>query len=577
MDFLEYVCQVFALDVFEQYCVQGSLQRELSSTVVWTAGQAAAEYSECLTAEQICEYFHPNSKLMRYFFIWDNQPVFARRLSLRMRMMDFLTGHVLKEDDTYGRKLTLVQPEELADGQPNVMETLLQLTIYQKANTPCLIGLYGREGAGRRHHVRRLYYLLQAPLILLDCSIFTGNMEQDCRIADDILAECVFYQSGLMLCGLENIRLEKAVFQRLFDVLPIIFVSASRQQLYFKTTDGFVSYWVEVGHLSYEEALHIWMRAAQPYTLAPDILLEEMPNKFTLTPGQIYQVVGLAAQISLVHGREVISSVDLREACHQLLAENMGKKVQRIAPAYQWDELVLPDYQKQMLSVACSQVRYKNRVYAQWGFEQKIPYGRGISMIFSGLPGTGKTMAAQVIASELNMDLYKVELAAVVSKYIGETEKNLEEIFEQAKTSQVILFFDEADVLFSKRTEVKSSNDKYSNLEAAYMLQKIESYEGIVILSTNYLQNFDEAFKRRMKMIIDFPFPNPVNRLKIWKQVFPQKLPLDREIDFEYLARQFEFSGSNIKNAALYGSFLAAAENRAVTMSDLIEGIKVET
>ncbi|MBO6301733.1 MAG: ATP-binding protein [Ruminiclostridium sp.] len=197
-------------------------------------------------------------------------------------------------------------------------------------------------------------------------------------------------------------------------------------------------------------------------------------------------------------------------------------------------------------------------------------------MIFTGPPGTGKTMAAQIIAAELGLDIYRISLANVVSKYIGETEKNLDEIFEKAKKSKVVLFFDEADVLFSKRTEVKDSNDKYSNMESAFLLQKIEEYSGIVILATNLVQNFDEAFKRRMKLMIDFPFPDAARRAEMWKRALPDKLPLD-SIDFDYLVNSFELSGSNIKNIALHSAFLAAADgSRAVTMKHIIAALRNE-
>ena len=407
--------------------------------------------------------------------------------------------------------------------------------------------------------------------------MFTGEEEKDRRIVDDVLCECIFFHAGLMLCHLDEASVSKALFHRMFSVLPIIFAKANQKLLYVEESCGFSSVWLEMKALSYGEALQLWQQAALDYAprLVDSQMLREMPNKFVLTPGQIRQAAALAAQKGRAVGAEV-SAKDLYEACHELLSVYMGKKVQRITPSYQWQDLVLPAFQKQMLQVACDQVRYRHQVYETWGFEHKMTYGRGISMVFSGLPGTGKTMAAQVIASELGMDLYKVELAAVVSKYIGETEKNLEEIFEQAAASQVILFFDEADVMFSKRTEVRDSNDRYSNMEAAYMLQRIESYEGIVILSTNYIQNFDEAFKRRMKMIVDFPFPDANQRYQIWKKVFPKELPLEQEVDLEYLSHQFEFSGSNIKNVALYASFLAASQKERVTMKHLIDGVKNE-
>lgn len=181
-----------------------------------------------------------------------------------------------------------------------------------------------------------------------------------------------------------------------------------------------------------------------------------------------------------------------------------------------------------MMVYAVNHIKYKNKVNGEWGFDKKLPYGKGLSVLFYGPPGTGKTMAAQVIANELGLELYKVDLSQMVSKYIGETEKNLSELFNEAQYSNAILFFDEADALFSKRTEVSDSKDKYSNVETSYLLQKIEEYEGIAILASNYLVNFDDAFKRRIKFIINFQMPGPEMRYKLWRKMFPKEAPTGR-------------------------------------------------
>ena len=213
------------------------------------------------------------------------------------------------------------------------------------------------------------------------------------------------------------------------------------------------------------------------------------------------------------------------------------------------------------------------------GFSGKISLWAWTSMIFAGPPGTGKTMAAQVMAAELGMELYRVELPSVVDKYIGETEKKLNRIFEEAENSMAILFFDEADVLFSKRTEIKESNDKYSNMEIAFLLQKMEEYEGVSILATNYLQNFDSAFRRRVSDMIDFPLPDASLRRQMWQSMIPSKMPISHEIeiDFEFLANQFEVSGSMIKNALIYAGFLAAeAKEPTLTMEQILKGLSHE-
>ncbi|MFI3313625.1 MAG: ATP-binding protein, partial [Eubacteriales bacterium] len=193
-----------------------------------------------------------------------------------------------------------------------------------------------------------------------------------------------------------------------------------------------------------------------------------------------------------------------------------------------------------------------------------------------GPPGTGKTMAAQVMANRLHLDLYKVDIAGVMSKYIGETEKQLGAVFDEAKKSQSILFFDEADAIFGKRSETKDSHDRYANVQTAYLLQKMEEYDGIVLLASNYLENFDEAFKRRITYIIDFTLPDELHRGQIWRSVLPSTAPLAEDVDVDFLARSFQLSGSSIKNIALSAAFLAVQEDASISMTHLLLAIKAE-
>ncbi|MDE7435164.1 MAG: AAA family ATPase [Lachnospiraceae bacterium] len=294
-------------------------------------------------------------------------------------------------------------------------------------------------------------------------------------------------------------------------------------------------------------------------------------------PGRMREILELAKSYSLSDGSGSISGQHIKSAMLRVSSHSLDKYAKKIRSIYQMDDLILPDLPKQKLIHIINRVRNRKLVYEEWGFLEKSAYGNGISMIFAGPPGTGKTMAAQVMASELGMELYRVDLSAVVDKYIGETEKKLNRIFEEAEKSMAILFFDEADVLFSKRTEIKESNDKYSNMEIAFLLQKMEEHEGISILATNYLQNFDCAFRRRISDIIDFPLPDICMRKKMWQSMIPSRLPVSDEIDFDFLARQFEASGSMIKNALIYASFLAAeAQEPVLTMDKILKGLSHE-
>src|SRR5262249_35567000 len=256
--------------------------------------------------------------------------------------------------------------------------------------------------------------------------------------------------------------------------------------------------------------------------------------------------------------------------------QQLRSLAQRIEPAYLWDDLVLPSATLTQLREISSAVKHRNVVYTEWGFEQRLSLAKGMKALFGGQSGTGKTMAAEVLARELGLDLYKIDLSTVVSKYIGETEKNLDRIFRAAQSSNAIIFFDEADALFGKRSEVKDAHDRYANIEVAYLLQNIEEYDGFVILATNLILNIDEAFKRRVNYTVEFPFPDEHHRELLWRGMFPEQTPLGDNLDFAFLGRQFPMSGGNIKNAALAAAFLAAAEDSKVEMRHLIQSVARE-
>jgi SpoVK/Ycf46/Vps4 family AAA+-type ATPase len=220
-------------------------------------------------------------------------------------------------------------------------------------------------------------------------------------------------------------------------------------------------------------------------------------------------------------------------------------------------------------------VRYRVQVYAEWGFNQKLSLGKGAIALFSGDSGTGKTLSAEIIAKELGLELYKIDLSCVVSKYIGETEKNLNRVFQEAQQSNAILFFDEADALFGKRSEVKDAHDRYANIEINYLLQRVEEYEGAIILASNMSKSIDAAFVRRMHFCIEFPFPDEDYRLQIWRGIFPPQAPLAKDVDFEFLAHNFKITGGNIKNIAIAAAFRAAKGN-SIRMEHLILSVKRE-
>ena len=246
----------------------------------------------------------------------------------------------------------------------------------------------------------------------------------------------------------------------------------------------------------------------------------------------------------------------------------------KITPRYTWEDIILPKDKKMQLKEVCNYIKHYATVYESWGFD-KHSRGKGLNVLFSGPSGTGKTMAAEIVSGELRLDLYKIDLSMVVSKYIGETEKNLNKIFKDAEECNAILFFDEADALFGKRSEVKDAHDRYANIEINYLLQKMEEHEGIAILATNMSKSIDDAFLRRLNFIVEFPFPTEEYRLAIWQKVFPGQTPLDKKIDYEFLSK-LQISGGNIKNIALAAAFLAAEALGMVKMEHIVKATRRE-
>jgi ATP-dependent 26S proteasome regulatory subunit len=261
-------------------------------------------------------------------------------------------------------------------------------------------------------------------------------------------------------------------------------------------------------------------------------------------------------------------------ACLNATRPRLDLLAQRIEPKAGWEDIVLPDEARHLLTEIAQQVRARSRVYDEWGFRRRMSRGLGISALFAGESGTGKTMAAEVLARELRLNLYRIDLSAVVSKYIGETEKNLRQLFDAAEDGGAILFFDEADALFGKRSEVKDSHDRYANIEVNYLLQRMEAFEGLAILATNLRSALDRAFVRRLRFIVTFPFPSAEERAEIWKRMFPPETPV-RDLDHAILGR-LNLTGGSIHNVALNASFAAAREGGRVTMPLVLNAARAE-
>ncbi|WP_392532244.1 ATP-binding protein [Nostoc sp. C117] len=341
----------------------------------------------------------------------------------------------------------------------------------------------------------------------------------------------------------------------------------------------------DVHQPSSEEQQLIWQNALG--NIAPSLQghVETLVSYFSLSLTDIQtaslKVKSLVKKIEGQRDKETDESVasasphlQLWDICRNQARPRLDELAQRIEPSANWNDLVLPEKEQRILHEIAAHVAQRTKVYEDWGFGGKSGRGLGISALFSGPSGTGKTTAAELLAKELRLDLYRIDLSSIVNKYIGETEKNLRRVFDAAETGGVILLFDEADALFGKRSEVKDSHDRYANMEVSYLLQRIESYRGLAILTTNLKTSIDQAFLRRLRFVVQFPFPDAKQRAEIWQRIFPSQTPTEG-LDFTKLA-QLSITGGNIRNIALNAAFIAANSGDSLGMKHILQATKSE-
>jgi hypothetical protein len=445
-----------------------------------------------------------------------------------------------------------------------------------------VLHLHGPEGVGRREFALKACARLGCPLVTLDAKALLRSGPDYERLLRLAFRESLLMRAAIYLEDAQALLGEEAgpqltlVARAAAEYGWLVFIGGeepwSRPGVF--SDASFYSVGLPMPDATRREAA--WRRSLSGHQV-PDSWAGELAGQYRLTPGRIDDAVASAAlEAAARGGSSRLELGDLYRASRQQSRHRLGELAVKIEPQASWEQLILPADQVAQLREMCSQVRHQHEVLGEWGFGRTASRSRGISALFSGPPGTGKTLAAEVVAAELQLDLYKVDLSGVVSKYIGETEKNLARIFQEAETSNAILFFDEADALFARRTKVADAHDRYANIETSYLLQRVEAYEGIVVLATNLRENIDEAFTRRIRFIIEFPFPDERSRRRIWAAHFPDEAPLSPDIDLDYLARELEIAGGGIRNIVLNAAFLTASDGRVMEMDHLLHAARRE-
>ncbi len=553
-----------------------------------------ANFGERLEVRRILE---PGSPLVDWNLlgVYDDPGIRRPVLPARyLKLDERIAGYLLGSDQIDERLLALLDPQadKPAAAMPEEVKTRLQQWIANWRQTwqqhPPVVLLHGKYGSGRHAAAQAIAAGLGKPCLMFSAvRLNAGGLRTDqaVRLADREALLC----DGLVCWsnvdeliqpdGEGEQRQEHDAFVHTIAQgrAPVVLIGGKAWEPG-RQMSGRAFLRLGFPESSYSERKTAWSEHLNSSTHLSEAELNSLAGRFRLTPGQIGDAVNRAFTLMWARdpGSATLLSADIDAASRDQSQNRLGTLARKLSPRNTWDDIVLPRQQLTTLRMICATIRQRPTVYGDWGFDRKLSMGKGLIALFSGPSGTGKTMSAEIIANELGLDIYKINLSAVVSKYIGETEKNLEHIFSEAQDSDAILFFDEADALFGKRSEVKDAHDRYANIETAYLLQRTEEYNGLVILASNIKKNMDEAFIRRLHFMLDFPFPEEVERLEIWRRTFPTQAPVSQDLDLPFLARKLKVSGGNIRNIILAAAFSAAEEKTAIGMRHLVRGASYE-
>ncbi len=493
-------------------------------------------------------------------------PLAARPLRLDARLAAFVRG-VNQPDERLRHVIAQLHALPLGSEQQSIVTRLTAwLTDATRAEIETGINLVGRPGAGRRSVAANLCAELGMALLEVDVPRLVASPQRD-DLVDLIGREALLLPAAIFLDADDGTRGESTApdeWRRAADDLMGFVVVGSRDRRQLRRHLVTVKL-PDPDPAAGEEQWRAALGSHGDHDFGPVV------QQFRFGPHGVYQAAAEAHALAELRGGAgaTPTAAELWQACRTHAGQELGELAQCLEPAASWEHLVLPDEAIAQLREIVAQVSNRSTVYSEWGWGHRLGRGQGISALFAGPPGTGKTMAAEILANELDLDLYRIDLSQVVSKYIGETEKNLRRLFDAAERGGAILFFDEADALFGKRTEVKDSHDRYANIEINYLLQRMEDHRGLAILATNRKSDLDDAFMRRIRFVVIFPFPDPASRQKIWQVVFPPEAPASG-LDLNALAR-LDIAGGSIRNIAVNASFLAADEGVPVGMEHVMK------
>lgn len=516
-------------------------------------------------------------------------PLLRRSVSLSGRVVDFLRGDDRVDEALIGLCEYVTPTRRLEDMElPGEVLSSLRTAVARRgsgAASGAPVLLSGPRGAGKRSLAEALAAEMGRAFLVVDL----GSVFEDPRPTHELLA--LTMREASLMGGILHLSGDSTLPEDLSRPQALRIAQAlraTRSPVFLGLT--VVPRWLEDAlpgmarvriPIPEEKARErLWRKALKGggrHSSSVDIT--DLSERYSLTGGAIKNAAAHAIEGARRRSARSpsLTQDDLESAARGQVMHKLGSLATRVRLSLDWNDLVIPDEELARLKEIVAFARNRRQVFTDWGFSTKVPYGTGLSALFSGPPGTGKTMAAGIIAKELGLELFKIDLSRIVDRYIGETEKNLGRMFDEATEAQAILLFDEADSLFSKRTAVRSSVDRYANLEVNYLLQRMEEFEGVTLLTTNFDAAFDDAFRRRIKFTVTFPFPEAAERKRLWRSMFPKSAPLAKDIEWDKLADQFQMSGGHIKNAAVRAAFLTAERaGKVIDEASLHEAARLE-
>jgi hypothetical protein len=584
---LETLCRVFRLSDFERgillLCAAVEMEPTLAQRCAVLQGNPPRPYPTFHLALRYLPNPHwdalaPISPLRHWqlLTVTGEDLLATRPLRIDERILHYLLGIAYLDSQIEGSMLLLSAPDSLPPSQRAVATQIQQQWQQRGEPVPPLINLCGADATSRNDIAAAACQALGVRLYALDAADLPGEIEGRDRFRRRWDREAALSGSALLIYHSASPSDSSSRDQ---PPALITFLRKLKSRVVISTGEAIAIpqrtlIRLEVPHPSHAEQANLWRDALGSLATKLNGQIGQLVSQFDLEPSRIRQVsAAVTHDVTRDAAATPISAV-LWNACRQQARVALENLAQPLEPIACWDDLVLPDPQKRTLEEIVAAVQQRSQVYETWGFSQKSSRGLGISALFAGSSGTGKTMAAEILARALQLDIYRIDLSAVVSKYIGETEKNLRRIFDAAEQGGVILLFDEADALFGKRSDVKDAHDRHANIEVSYLLQRMEAYRGLAILTTNFKNALDTAFLRRLRFVVPFPFPDVAQRLDIWQRVFPPQTPT-QDLDYSKLAR-LTIAGGNIYSIAMNAAFLAAAERSPVQMQHLLRATQSE-